>query len=71
MKMLGDFGAFRAGLVTYLMPVTALLYGSLLLDETVTVWMLVGMGLILSGVALGSGLLRPSPPAEAIEPARP
>ena len=48
MKMLGDFGAFRAGLVTYLMPVTALLYGSLLLDETVTLWMLVGMGLVLS-----------------------
>jgi len=71
MKLLGDFGAFRAGLVTYLMPVTALLYGSLLLDETVTSWMLVGMALILAGVALGSGLLRPSPAPEAVEPARP
>lgn len=71
MKMLGDFGAFRAGLVTYLMPLTALLYGSLLLDETITAWMLVGMALILSGVALGSGLLRPSPEPEAVEPARP
>ena len=36
MKMLGDFGAFRAGLVTYLMPGIALLYGSLLLDEPIT-----------------------------------
>ena len=71
MKMLGDFGAFRAGLVTYLMPLTALLYGSLLLDETITAWMLVGMALILSGVALGSGLLRPSPEPVAVEPARP
>ena len=71
MKMLGDFGAFRAGLVTYLMPVTALLYGAFLLDETITGLMLVGMALILCGVALGSGLLRPSPQGEAVEPARP
>jgi drug/metabolite transporter (DMT)-like permease len=71
MKMLGDFGTFRAGLVTYLMPVTALLYGAFLLDEVVSAWMLVGMALILSGVALGSGLLRPSPQPDAIEPARP
>lgn len=71
MKMLGDFGAFRAGLVTYLMPITALLYGALLLDETITAWMLVGLALILAGVALGSGLLRPSPSPEAVEPARP
>jgi drug/metabolite transporter (DMT)-like permease len=71
MKMLGDFGTFRAGLVTYLMPVTALLYGAFLLDEVVTGLMLVGMALILSGVALGSGLLRPSAEPDAIEPARP
>jgi drug/metabolite transporter (DMT)-like permease len=71
MKMLGDFGTFRAGLVTYLMPVTALLYGAFLLDEVVSAWMLVGMALILSGVALGSGLLRPSPQPDAVEPARP
>lgn len=71
MKMLGDFGAFRAGLVTYLMPVTALLYGAFLLDEVVSGWMLVGMALILSGVALGSGMLRPAARPEAVEPARP
>jgi len=33
--------------------------------------MLVGLLLILSGVALGSGLLRPVRRAEAVEPARP
>jgi drug/metabolite transporter (DMT)-like permease len=71
MKLLGDFGAFRAGLVTYLMPITALLYGALLLDETITPFMVVGLVLILAGVALGSGLLRPSPSPEAVEPARP
>ena len=71
MKMLGDFGTFRAGLVTYLMPLTALLYGAFLLDEVITPWMVVGMALILSGVALGSGLVRPSAEPDAVEPARP
>jgi drug/metabolite transporter (DMT)-like permease len=73
MKMLGDFGTLRAGFVTYLMPVTALLYGAFLLDEVITGWMIVGLALILGGVALGSGLLKPKPvdETEAVEPARP
>jgi drug/metabolite transporter (DMT)-like permease len=71
MKIISDYGSFRAGLVTYLLPVTALLYGAFLLDEQITGWMVVGLALILAGVALGSGLLRPSPSSEAIEPARP
>jgi drug/metabolite transporter (DMT)-like permease len=71
MRLIGDYGALRAGFVTYLMPVTALLYGAFLLDEVVTGWMVFGLGLILSGVALGSGLLKPGArPAEAVEPAR-
>src|SRR5688572_13235134 len=71
MKIISDFGPFKAGLVTYLLPVTALLYGALLLDEAITAWMVVGLVLILAGVALGSGLLRPSASPEAVEPARP
>ena len=71
MRLLGTFGALRAGFVTYLLPVTALLYGTLLLDEQVTAWMVVGMLLILAGVALGSGMVRPSRAPEAVEPARP
>ena len=73
MKIISDYGSFRAGLVTYLLPVTALLYGAFLLDEDVTPLMLAGLALILSGVALGSGLVG-SPrtrEAEAVEPARP
>ena len=53
MRLIGDYGALRAGFVTYLMPVTALLYGAFLLDEVVTGLMLLGLALILSGVALG------------------
>jgi drug/metabolite transporter (DMT)-like permease len=71
MKIIGDYGSFRAGLVTYLLPVTALLYGSLLLDEEITGWMVAGLGLILLGVALGSGVLRVGRRTEAVEPARP
>lgn len=73
MKLLGDYGALRAGFVTYLMPITALLYGAFLLDEVITGLMVVGLALILSGVALGSGLVRPEAEAEpeAVEPARP
>ena len=73
MKIISDYGSFRAGLVTYLLPVTALLYGAFLLDEDVTPLMLAGLALILSGVALGSGLVgspRTREP-EAVEPARP
>ena len=71
MKIISDYGSFKAGLVTYLLPVTALVYGALLLDEAITAWMVVGLVLILAGVALGSGLLRPSPAPEAVEPTRP
>jgi drug/metabolite transporter (DMT)-like permease len=71
MRLIGDFGALRAGFVTYLMPVTALLYGAFLLDEVVTGLMLFGLALILSGVALGSGLVKTEGEPEAVEPARP
>ena len=70
-KIISDYGSFRAGLVTYLLPVTALLYGAFLLDEEITAWMVFGLVLILAGVALGSGLVRPSASPEAAEPARP
>jgi drug/metabolite transporter (DMT)-like permease len=71
MKIIGDYGSFRAGLVTYLLPVTALLYGWLLLDEQITGLMVAGLGLILLGVALGSGVLGFGRSAEVVEPARP
>jgi drug/metabolite transporter (DMT)-like permease len=58
-RIIDRYGSFRAGLVTYLLPVTALIYGTLLLDEGLTIAKIVGLVLILSGVALGSGLVRP------------
>ena len=58
-RALALFGARKMSLVAYLMPGIALVYGAVLLDEQVTVAALAGLILILLGVALGSGTLRP------------
>jgi drug/metabolite transporter (DMT)-like permease len=57
-RMLASYGATRASLVTYLLPPTALVYGALILDESITLNAVLGLVLILAGVALGSGFLR-------------
>jgi drug/metabolite transporter (DMT)-like permease len=57
-RVIALFGARRLSLVTYLMPGFALVYGALILDESVTAAALAGLALILLGVALGSGTLR-------------
>jgi drug/metabolite transporter (DMT)-like permease len=68
--MLRLFGAAKVSLVTYLMPVTALIYGATILDEPLRATMLGGLMLILAGVALGSGAWRPLRRQQpAVEPA--
>jgi drug/metabolite transporter (DMT)-like permease len=68
-RMLRLFGAARLSLVTYLLPGFAIVYGSLILGEPLRATMLVGLGLILGGVALGSGAWRPvRRRAPAVEP---
>ena len=57
-RVIALFGARRLSLVTYLMPGFALVYGALILDESVTAAALAGLALILLGVALGSGTFR-------------
>ena len=47
-------GADYAALVTYLVPPVALVYGAVFLGESVGVAALVGLALILGGVALGT-----------------
>ena len=56
-RMLPPYGARRISLVAYLMPGFAIAYGALFLSEPITKPMLLGLGLILVGIALGSGLL--------------
>jgi drug/metabolite transporter (DMT)-like permease len=59
-RMIETDGSARTSLVTYLLPVTALFYGAGLLGEPITVEEILGLVLILAGVALGSGLVRPA-----------
>src|SRR5438874_11610274 len=75
-RVLRSDGAARVSLVTYLLPMTALLYGVFLLGEPLTWQELGGMALILGGVALGSGAVKfprrepvvaPSPGADACD----
>ncbi len=59
-RILRLYGSARSVLVTYLMPGFAIVYGALLLHEPVTAAALGGLALILLGVALGSGAVRPA-----------
>jgi drug/metabolite transporter (DMT)-like permease len=56
--IIGGAGASRAILVNYLIPTAAVLYGVTLLDEPLEATALVGLVLILAGVALGTTAAR-------------
>ena len=56
--LLGKVGATRTLSVTYLLPLTALVYSALLLKEPLPLSMLAGLALILAGVALTTGTVR-------------
>ena len=61
--VMNHLGAVRAAGVTYLVPVTAVFWGALLLHETVSVTIVAGMIVILAGIVLAN--LRRSPRREA------
>ena len=63
-KLIAETGAGRASLVSYLAPGVALVYGALLLDEEITPAAIVGLALILGGVALASRRNGSQPVAE-------
>jgi drug/metabolite transporter (DMT)-like permease len=57
-RLIENTGPARALTVTFVLPVFAVFYGVLFLDETITPWM-VGCGLvIICGTALSSGLVK-------------
>lgn len=58
--MLEVHGSTKTALVTYLLPGMALVLGIVFLDEPLTIAAVAGLALVLLGVALGSGMLRPS-----------
>jgi len=57
-KLLQGYGSSRASLVTYLIPLFAVIYGVTILDESLHANAILGLAFILGGVALGSGALR-------------
>jgi drug/metabolite transporter (DMT)-like permease len=61
-KLIGEIGAGRASLVSYLAPGVALFYGAIFRDEAITVAAIAGLVLILGGVALASRSRRPRDP---------
>lgn len=57
-RLIAHIGPTRAVVVTFLIPLFAVVWGALLLDEKVTLQMLVGGGIILAGTALSIGIVR-------------
>src|SRR3954449_6480445 len=64
-ELIAGIGAARAALVSYLAPGIALFYGALFLDEAITVAAVVGLVLILGGVAIASRPKRIAAPVAA------
>ena len=56
--LIAGAGAAKAVLVTYLVPSLALVYGAAFLDEDITAVAVLGLMLVLAGVALGTGTVR-------------
>lgn len=57
-RLIANTGPTNAITVTYLIPLFAMVLGALVIDEPITVSMLVGCTVILLGTALATGLLR-------------
>lgn len=66
-QLLRDAGPTRTLTVTYLIPVFAVAWGALLLDEAITLGVLGGGGLILGGVALANMTRRRPMPPKAVQ----
>jgi drug/metabolite transporter (DMT)-like permease len=57
-RIIARAGPAKALSVTFVIPVIAVLYGVVLLGETVTPWMLVCGAVIIVGTALSTGLVK-------------
>ena len=57
-RLIEETGPARALTVTFVLPVFAVFYGVLFLDETVSPWMLICAVVIVAGTALSAGLIK-------------
>ncbi len=58
-RLIENAGPPRTLSVTFVIPVFAVLYGAVLLGETITPWMMICAVVIIIGTALSTGLLNP------------
>ena len=58
-RLIASVGPTKAITVTFLIPVFAVVFGAILLDEPISVSMIVGGLVILLGTGLSTGLLKP------------
>ncbi|MFD2166461.1 DMT family transporter [Thalassotalea euphylliae] len=56
-RLIADVGPTKAISVTYLIPVFGLMWGSIFLDEAITLTIIAGCGSILTGVGLTTGFI--------------
>ncbi|MES2878703.1 MAG: DMT family transporter [Pseudomonadota bacterium] len=56
-RLIENVGPARSLTVTFVVPVFAMIYGALFLDESVTLWMVFCGAVIVCGTALSAGLL--------------
>ncbi len=64
--LIGEVGAYRATIITYLNPAVAVLLGVTVLGEHFGVATAVGFGLILTGCFFATRSTRPSPPGQPV-----
>ncbi len=57
-RLIENIGPARSLTVTFVVPVFAVIYGTLFLGETVSSWMVLCGAIIVSGTALSAGLLK-------------
>lgn len=57
-RLLADVGSTKAITVTFLIPLFGTVWGALFINEEITWMMILGMGIILTGTALVTGVLR-------------
>ena len=57
-RLLANVGPNKAISVTYLIPIFGVFWGSILLDENITLTMITGIVIVLLGVALSTGFIK-------------
>jgi len=63
-RLIARAGPARALAVTFAIPAFAVLYGALLLGESITPWMILCAAVIITGTSLSTGLIQPRRPSQ-------